>query len=133
MDIEAVSARLWVIALTRATPAAAAWLCGVRGRRALADVLPEAYAAVTRKVGAEVVRLEPTEAAALSEAGAGTSFDGWTLDELSRAGLLMTASLRVPAERFEALLRGLRASSGRGRRGAPRAIALFEDLLAVRS
>ncbi len=126
VDAETIAARLWIIALTRATRPAAAWLCAVLGKRDLAEGFFEAYAAVGRKVGCEAVSLAAPESSALRDAGVARPLEGWALDDLTRVALLLSASLRLPAARFEAVVEGVLSRGGeRERRAALGALELL--------
>lgn len=125
MDTEKISARLWIMALARATRPASAWLMAVLGRRDLGAGLVEAFSGIGRKVGQAPVELTDLELSALREAGVDGPLEGWGLDDLCRAALLVTASLRLSPARFEGVLGAIRVRGDERERRAAELAARF--------
>ncbi len=65
----------------------------------------EAFAAVARRMGKASLTLTPEERDGLGPLGAAASLEGWTVDALGRAGLLVAVSARAAETEFDALVR----------------------------
>jgi hypothetical protein len=110
----------------RRAPVQHAWL---REAAAATDarVLETAFAETSRRVGAAPLVLDATERAALAALGVDWSLQAWRVDDVARAGWLLLAAHRAPADLEGFIDRRRRSGDARQRAVLLRALPLLPD------
>jgi hypothetical protein len=110
----------------RRAPAQRAWLDETA---AAADVraLEAAFDETSRRLGAAPLAPDAAERAALSSLGLDWALDAWGIDDAARAGWLLLAAARAPAELEGLLERRRRRGDARQRAALVRALPLLPD------